>query len=494
MRMTSVTGGVRGTALLRALVVAAAAAAAVGAGPALAEESAASPSHRSSSGVPLSVSLDEAIAIALTESRSIAVADAQEEAARARLAQARAAFLPSVKGSASYTKLDEIPYMDASGFGSMFEPLMAPFEYLVDQGYLDPSTLEGLQGGGGDKIYVGDDDIYSIGLSVQQPLFTGGAILNAYGAARHGLRAAGLRGRRVEDQTRFDVTQAYVGLVSARAAVNVMERAVEQVGSHVANLEALFEEGMILESDVMRARVQLSEVELRKNAAEHVVQLAVAALAFTMGLDPGTDIVPLGDLATSDFPDFTLESWTGGALENRPDLFAMSEAVDAAGNAVGMTRSEFFPQLVLVGNYNWDRPNRRYEPEFYEHWAATIALQMNVFDWGGRRNRVREAKAGRLQAEHGLAMMEDAVRLEVKRSYLEHDEAVTAVVISQDGLVQARESLRITRESFQSGAATNSDVLDSQAALTTAEMSRISALARVRLAEARIELTTGLVN
>ena len=493
MRMTSVTGGVGGAVLVHVLVLAVAAAA-VGTSPASAEESEGSRPDRTLSGGPLSLSLEEAIEIALEESRPIAIADAQEEAARARLAQAWAAFLPSVKGSASYTKLDEIPYMDASGFGSMFEPLMAPFEYLVDQGYLDPSTLEGLQGGGADRIYVGDDDIYSIGLSVQQPLFTGGAILNAYGASKHGLRAAELRGRRVEDQTRFDVTQAYVGLVRVRAAVGVMERAVEQVGGHVADLEALFEEGMVLESDVMRARVQLSDVELRKNAAEHIVQLAAAALAFTMGLDPGTDIEPLDDLATSDFPDFTLESRIGGALENRPDLSAMSEAVDAAGNVVGMARSEFFPQLVFVGNYNWDRPNRQYEPEFYDHWSATIALQMNVFDWGGRWSRIKEAKAGRLQAEHGLAMMEDAVRLEVKKSHLEHDEAVTAVVISEYGLAQARESLRVTRESFQSGAATNSDVLDAQSELVTAEMNRISAIARARLAEARIELATGLVN
>ena len=494
MRTRSLMGGTRGSILTRVLFVAVAASLTAGAGPAFAEYADESAQHISSPGSPLSLSLDQAIEIALAESRSIAVADAQEEAARARVAQARAAFLPSLKGSASYTKLDEIPYMDASGFGSMFEPLMAPFEYLVEQGYLDPSTLEGLQGGGADRIYVGDDDIFSIGLTVQQPLFTGGAILNAYGASKHGLRAAELRGKRVEDQTRFDVTEAYVGSVAARAAVDVMERAVEQVGSHVADLEALFEEGMVIKSEVMRARVQLSEVQLRKNTAEHVAQLAIAGLAFTMGLDPGTDIVLVDDLATSDFPDSTLESWTCGALENRPDLSAMSEVVEAAGNAVGMARSEFFPQLVLIGNYSWDRPNRQYEPEFYEHWSATIALQLNVFDWGGRWNRVREAKAGRLQAEHGLALMENAVRLEVKRSYLEHDEAVAAVVISENGLVQARENLRVTRESFRSGTATNSDVLDAQAALTTAEVSRISALARVRLAEARIELATGLAN
>ena len=62
--------------------------------------------------------------------------EAAEEAARARMWQARAAFLPSVSASASYTRLDEIPYMDGSQFGNMFGPLIAPFQELYDQGLI----------------------------------------------------------------------------------------------------------------------------------------------------------------------------------------------------------------------------------------------------------------------------------------------------------------------------------------------------------------------
>lgn len=444
------------------------------------------------SAAPLVLTLDEAIGIALGESRVIAIADVHEEAARARVAQVRAQFLPSISASASYTRLDEVPYMSAAGFGSMFEPLMAPFEYLVEQGYLDPSTLEGLSGGDVSKIYMGDDDIYSAGVSVRQPLFTGGALLNAYGASKHALAAAEYGGRRTVDQTLFDVTRAYVGLVQARAARDVMSDAVEQMRGHLGNLEAMYEEGMTLKSEIMRARVQMSEIRLERNRVEHGVQLAMAVLAFNMGLDPDATIEPLETLPVADVHSDGLESLTASALVHRPDLAAMLESVGATGNAVGIARAEFFPQVVLVGNYNWDRPNREYEPEFYEHWSATVALQMNVFDWGGRWNRIREAKAARLQAEHGLAIMEDAVRLEVKQSYLEYDEAVTAVVIADEGAAQALESMRVVQENFASGTATSSDVLDAQTAKTTAEMNRISAYARLRVAAAQLELATGV--
>ncbi len=443
----------------------------------------------------LQLTLDEAIAIALEHGHELGMAEAAEEGARARLWQARSAFLPAVSASASYTRLDEIPYMDASGFGDMFAPMMVPFEYLVDQGYLDPSTLEGLAGdGGSSKIYMGDDDIYSVGVTVTQPIFTGGALLSAKGAAGHGLRAAEYNTIRTGHETRYNVTQAYVMLVRANAALSVMDHTVAQMQGHLENLEAMYEEGMILERDIMQARVQMSAIELDRNSASHAVNLAGAALAFHMGLEPGTRVEAVGALDRPLRGPVGLDGLMSVAMSERPDLKAMQESVGAADNIVGMARSEFFPQVVAMGSYNWDRPDREYEPEFYDHWSVTVAAQMNVFDWGGRWNRVREAKAQRLQAERGLRMMEDAVRLEVEAGWQEHDAASKAVGIAARGVEQARESYRVTEESFRSGVASNSDVLDVSTALRTAEMSKVAALARLRLAEAGLDLAAGVVS
>jgi outer membrane protein len=444
------------------------------------------------SGETLELTLDDAIGMALRGNRELRIARGAEEAAFARVGQARAGFLPQLRASGSYTRLDEAPYMDASQFGDIFAPLMVPFEELVASGYLSEESLAGLQTGGADKIYLGDDDVYSIGLSLQQPIFTGGALLSGYAAAKHAAEAASWTARRAEDMTRYEVTQAYTGLVVAEARLRVMEDAVEQMRSHLADVEAMYEEGMLLDSELMSARVRMSEIELDRNAAAHGVLLAQAALAFKMGAPVDTEIVAVDVLEAGAAPSMDEASWVETAIGNRPDLRALTETVGAASNAVSQARSGYFPQLVLIGNYNWDRPNREYEPEFYEHWSLTLALEMNVFDWGLTGNRVKEARSGRLQAEDGLALLEEAIRLEVRQSLLEYDEALEALSIAEAGLGQARESMRITRESFRSGAATNSDVLDAETADTSAEMNRLAALARLRLAEAKLVLATGI--
>lgn len=447
------------------------------------------------SGEPLRLTLDDAIAVALERGHELGMAEAAEEAARARVAQSRSAFLPAVSASASYTKLDEIPYMDGSQFGDMFAPLMAPFEYLVEQGYLDPSTLEGLAGDtGASKIYMGDDDIYSVGVTVTQPIFTGGALLSARGAAAHGLRAAEYNTARTEHETRYNVTRAYVMLVQTNAALDVMDDAVAQMQGHINDLEAMYQEGMLLERDIMQARVEMSAIELDRNTARHGVRLAGATLAFRIGLEPGTRIEATDTLDRSIAASGELSELLVTAMDERPDLLAMTESVGAADNLVGVARSEFFPRIVAMGNYNWDRPDREYQPDFYDHWSVTIAAQMNVFDWGGRWNRVREAKSTRLQVERGLELMESAVCLEVEQSWQSYDEALEAIDIAERGIEQARESFRVTRESFQSGVASNSDVLDASTALRTAEMNGVAALARLRLAEAGLDLAAGVVS
>jgi outer membrane protein len=439
----------------------------------------------------LELTLEQAIELALEHSHELALARAGADGAEARARQARAGFFPRVAANGSYTRLDEAPYMDASSFGDLFAPLMAPFEYLVDEGYLDPATLEGLSGGGTDKIYLGDDDIYSVGVSVTQPLFTGGALMSAHGAARHAARAELLNVERTADQLRFDVTRAYVGLVQARAALDVMENMVAQMESHLSDVEAFYSEGMVLESEAMLARVRMSEVELGLSRAEHMARLADAALAFVLGIDVDTLIEPVDTLDRSGDQTGDLASLTSVALEFRPDLAAMQEVVGAAGNGISMARSGYFPSVVAMGSYNWDRPNREYEPEFYEHWSVTLALSMSVFDWGLTGNRVREARAALTQAERGRGMFENVVRLEVKQSYLSLDEALDALAIAEDGLSQAREGMRVAREAFRNGIAANSNVLDAQAALTTAEMNGVAGLSNLRIAEAQLELATG---
>ncbi len=92
----------------------------------------------------LTLDLKQATRIALENNHTLAAASYKVHEAKSGVKIAKTQFLPKLNAQATYTRLDEIPYLDASAFGNLFEPLQAPFEDLVNNGYLDPSTLSGL--------------------------------------------------------------------------------------------------------------------------------------------------------------------------------------------------------------------------------------------------------------------------------------------------------------------------------------------------------------
>jgi len=212
----------------------------------------------------LSLDITQAIHLALENNHDLVISQYKIDEATSGVRSARTNFLPKLKAQATYTRLDEIPYLDASAFGNMFAPLQAPFQDLVDKGYLDPSTLAGLSGaGGGGKIYMGDDDNYNINLSLQQPIFTGFRLINNLKITNYQRSSAKLLGQRTKETVRQQVTQAYWDLLSTQEFVNVTEEAIRQLESHVTDLKNLLEVGMVIENDLLRAKLALSNVRLQ---------------------------------------------------------------------------------------------------------------------------------------------------------------------------------------------------------------------------------------
>jgi len=441
-------------------------------------------------GETLTLSLEEAIDLGLEHNRTLRIARERVRASEYGVRSARTAFLPHLSGGGTYTHLDQRPFIDASGFGRMFDPLMAPFQNLVDNGYLDPATLEGLLGGGADRIYVGQSDNYIFNLSAQQPLFTGGALRNSYRMAQRNAEVQSWNLERDERQVQLDVTEAFLSLVKALGFLGVTEESIRQLEAHIQDLENLYAEGMIIENDLLKARVQLSSVRLLNNRADNGVQMAVSYLCYLLDLDLDTEIVPAEIPGASEGNLNSLSSYTSYALRNRPELRAIEAQKEMGKSLVSLQRSKYFPNLFLVGNYDWKRPNRQYEPEFYGSWNVLLTMQLDLFNWGETHYRIQEAQSAYRQIAEASKLLADRISLEVKQAYLTLFESQRGLELAEEALAQAQENYRVTRENFHAGVATNTDLLDAQAELTRAKTEKVNAHADLLIAQGKFDFAT----
>ena len=436
----------------------------------------------------LSLDLSQAIDMAMENNHDLAISKYKVAEATAGVRSARTNFLPKLKAQATYTRLDEVPYINGSAFGNMFEPLQAPFEDLVDKGYLDPSTLAGLSGaGGGGKIYVGDDDNYDINLSLQQPIFTGFTLINNLKISNYQKSSAELLGQRTKETVRQQVTQTYWDLLSTRELVNVTQEAIRQLESHVTDLENLLQAGMVIENDLLRAKVALSNARLQDVKVRNGVRLANAALCNLLVVDQNTVIVPTEKIVIDEVVLPSLDTLFRMAKAQRPDYRALDYNVRILGKVKAIKKAAYLPQIALVANYDWKRPDREYDPEFYSSWNINLIATLDIFSWGQRHHEIQKVEAQKRQLLELQSQLSDYITLEVRQAYLSVQESRQEVDIAGLAVTQADENYRVTSANYQAGAMTNSDLLDAQTALTQAKIASIQAKAHLKKAIVNLE-------
>jgi len=424
----------------------------------------------------LTLDLKQATRMALENNHDLAAASYKVDEANSGVKIARTNFLPKINAQATYTRLDETPYIDASAFGNLFEPFMAPFEDLVNNGYLDPSTLSGLSGAGGpDKIIVGDDDNYSINLLLEQPLFTGFALTNTLKIANYKRKNSELLFQRTKQQVWLRTSIAYWGLIRAKEFVKVTEQSITQLESHIEDLRNLLQAGIIIENDLLRAELALSNAQLQNIRAANGVHLANTALCNVLAIDQSTVIEPTEIVIIDDTALLSLDDLSRQAIGSRPDYMAVGNNIKILDKVKAIRKAEYLPKLALIANYDWKRPNREYDPELYGSWNVNLVATLNVFNWGRRHHEIQRVKAQKRQLTELHKQFADYVRFEVRQAYQLVEESRQSAKIAKQAVTQAEENFRVTSTNYEAGVLTNSDLLDAQTGLTQAKTALVQA-------------------
>lgn len=412
------------------------------------------------------LTLDEALTRAARESHRVAELRARGEAAEA-VAQGRsAASMPQVSAQGGYTRTNH-----------------------VDQfGIIQPNGVFR-------AIYSDVPDNFRSRLDLSWPVYTGGRIESLTRAARAEAAASAQDLAAGQADLRLDVTRAYWGAVTSAQTVHVVEQSLQRLESHIKDLRARLDAGLIPPNDVLSAEAQRSRQEVQVIDARNASELAMSELRRLIGAEPGlgfdltTPLEPQAESSTGDLP-----SQIALAKNARPERAALVQRVDAASSRIDAAGSSRKPTIALNGGVDYARPNPRIFPrlaKWRESWDVSMNASWLLWDGGRRSADVAEASATQKALEARLAEFDSLVELEVRQRRLDLDANRAAVCAAADGVRSATEARRVVGERFMAGVATSTDVLEAQVALLQSDLDHTRALAGVRLAEARLARALG---
>ena len=416
----------------------------------------------------LNLTIEQAIASGLENSKSLHFSLMKVEYSDAKSSETSALLYPSLKFGGSYTRLSEVPPFQIGPFGQLM-----PQKVTVS-----PSVF----------------DNYNMRLTLQQPLFTGLRLINSSKVASYSAEASGQDYQKDRTDLIYNVTNAYWSLFKAIEFKKVVDENVEQVKAHLKDVQNFFNQGIVTKNEVLKVEVQLSNVQVLQIDAKNNVQLAEIGLNSLIGLPLETKVDLTSKAEQTDKQYDNVNTLVQKAIDNRPDIKSMELRVKAGEAGVSIARAGWFPQIYLIGNYVYARPNSRIFPtqdKFNDTWDVSISASLDIWNWGTTIHQTDEAQAQLAQAKDGLGLLRDGITLEVTQSYLNFNQSKERIAVAEKGVSQAEENYRITDEKFKAGLALNSDLLDAEAALMQAKFNYIQSLVDFELADARLQKALG---
>lgn len=419
--------------------------------------------------VPLS--LQDAMKIGLQNSKSLKISELSVLSAKAKYREANASRWATLSFKGGYTRLSEVP----------------PFLLVI------PNTIPVF---GGQSFTVSQNvfNIYNTQLSVQQPIFTGFRLINAEKAAEDNAKASAYDAAADRSDLKVRIAKAYWSLYEAKQAEEVMKENLDRTQSHYEQAKNLMNQGMLTQSDVLSAKVQVSNSRLSLLNAQNNVRLATVSLNNVLGVPLATvyDITSSPQTGDTTLPN--LQQLIRTAVKDRPELRSLDFKAKAAGAAVRAAWGEYLPTVSLFGDYYYQRPNQRIQPTlnaFRGTWDAGVVVSLPIWNWGETGDKVEQARVQHEQADLASEQMADAVYLDVTQSYLNFKQAIDRIGVAKETVKDAEESYRISDQKFKVGLVTNTDLMDAEMALLQAKLNYTQALTGLEIARINLEQATG---
>jgi outer membrane protein len=388
---------------------------------------------------PPLLTLREAQLRALANNPGISIAELRALAASEAVQETRAAFFPTLTFSATTAgAADENNTRIAAGFLN------------------NPTVF----------------DRNAEGISLSQVITDFGRTANLVSGARLHARAEELNAEATRAQIALQVSSAYFTVLQSQAVFQVAEQTVATRQLLLDQVTALAANRLRSDLDVGLARVSLEEGRLLRSRASNDVDGAYVSLSTLMGeRQPGryrlVDEQPPRGLATS------ADALVGEALSHRPDLVRFRYERDAAVEFARAERALHFPVISAVGAAGVV-PLR--DSHFKDNYAAAgVNLSLPLFNGFLFSARQREAELKASATEQTLRDVENNLIRDARVAWLNAQNALDRLTISQDLLAEARKTYSLAESRYRIGSSSFVELSQAQLNLVTAEIANARA-------------------
>ena len=411
-----------------------------------------------------SLTLDEAVMLGIQNSKNLKIDEAKIQEATANYLEAKNNRLPSLKVS-----------------GSALALANADVNLMI----LRPSA----NGGGGSTPKATSAFYGNIAASL--PIFTGGRIKYGIQSAEYLIEASKLNSESDKIAIAYNVSQAYNNLFKADQSIKVLEENLSASQKRDESFQKLENNGIIARNDKLKANLQTSNIELMLLDAQNNFSIANINMDLLLGLSDSTEIQIDENYITELAENRPVSYYLNGANENRKDLQAIDFQRKAAELGTKSAKAESLPTIALTGGYI-----AADVPKILTILNAAnigVGIQYNIDNLWKKNSSLLKAESRERMLSATNDLLNDQIKLEVNRDFQNAEFAKKKILVYEKANDQASENFRVTKNKYDNGLATITELLDADAAQISANVNVVNSKADAALAYRKLLQTSGIL-
>ena len=323
---------------------------------------------------------------------------------------------------------------------------------------------------------------YSAEAALSQNVYAGSMVRKQQEAAKLQKAIARLGEELTTDNIVYAADVSYWTLAANESLFYISQEFVLIVKELDGIVQKRFDEGAISKTDLLMVKTRLKEAELQESTRNMNYQTAMQSCKIMMGVPLEEKWVIIDSIQKPVIVP-GLQSLEV-ALKRRADYQIAVQDFNLTKQQTKIIRSKYLPQLAVGVKETWGTPLINVSGDEKFATVAFAKLSMPIFNWGEKRQYVKQNRAMETSKELAMSKVEDQVKEELANAWVKLNENWKQVEIANSTLEIARENLKLNTFSYNEGKLPILDVLSSQATWLQAYTNVVSANYQYKVAYA----------
>lgn len=379
--------------------------------------------------------IDECVAMSLANNQKMHNADIEVAASDEQRKEMKTKYFPTVSAmSVGFVSNKGLVQMDLSALGA-------------------PGTIGMVKNG-----ILG-------GVTVMQPVFAGGQIVNGNNLAKLGAETSRLKRNLTENEIRLKTETYYWQIVMLKAKLKTMDKVETQLLNAQTDAQTAVDAGVSNRNDLLQVNLKKNEVHAQRIKLENALALSCDLLAQMMGIavfqEDGTTLSV--DVAEDIFEHDAHSPQSIFAdpeisLPRTAEYKLLEKQVEASKLQHKLEIGKNLPSVAIGGGYVYNDLMNKSQNNFIG--MATISIPIS--GWWGGSHAIKRMKMQITKAQNECKDQGEMLKLRMRSAWNDLTDSFKQIQIAKESVRQSEENLRLNADYYQAGTVTMNDLLDAQ--------------------------------